>query len=103
MSLNFPLSPIADTCRVSHNSLTLIANSKPKTFILTVAKEIKRINAAPNQNLQNGNASFPFSLALTRGKPEILNIIEKLLENQSQDMFELLSDVRLKFFNRRKD
>lgn len=92
-SMNLPLSPIADTCRVSRNSLSLIANSKPKTFILTIAKEIKRVNASSNQSAQNANNNFPFTAALTRGKPEILHIIEKLIDNQSQDVFELLSDV----------
>lgn len=89
-----PLTPIADTCRIARNSITLIANSKPKTFILTIAKEIKRINAS-NQANQNSGASYQFGQVLTKGKPEILQIIERLIDNQSQDVFELLSDVRI--------
>jgi hypothetical protein len=92
-SINIPLVPVADSCRIARNSLTLIANSKPKTFILTIAKEIKRINTTSSQSSQNANVTFPFSQALTRGKPEILQIIERLIENQSQDVYELLSDV----------
>jgi hypothetical protein len=60
---------------------------------LTIAKEIKRVNATSNQSSQSSNNSFPFATALTRGKPEILVIIEKLIDSQSQDVFELLSDV----------
>jgi hypothetical protein len=52
MSVNLPLAPNADICRISRNSLTIIANSKPKTFIITIAKEIKRINASSIQSSQ---------------------------------------------------
>lgn len=31
--------------------------------------------------------------AVIKGKSEILKIIEKLIDNQSQDVYELLSDV----------
>jgi len=93
LSINLPLTPIADTCRISRSSISVIANSKPKTFILTIAKEIKRINASSGQSVQNTPLNYAFSTALTRGKPEILKIIEKLIDNQSQDVFELLSDV----------
>ena len=92
-TINLPLVPIADSCKIARNSLILIANSRPKTFILTVAKEIKRINTTSNQNSQSVSVSFPFSQALTRGKPEILQIIERLIENHSQDVYDLLSDV----------
>jgi hypothetical protein len=88
-----PLAPFADTCRLARNSLILIANSKPKTFILTVAKEIKRVNTSSSQASQASNVTYPFLNALTRGKQEILHIIEKLIDNQAQDVFELLSDV----------
>ena len=91
--INLPLTPIADTCRISRNSITLIANSKPKTFILAIAKEIKRINASSGQSVQSTPLNYAYSTALSRGKPEILKIIEKLIDNQSQDVFELLSDV----------
>ncbi len=63
---------------------------------MTIAKEIKRVNATSNQSSQNANNNFPFATALTRGKPEILVIIEKLIDSQSQDVFELLSDVIFK-------
>jgi hypothetical protein len=85
--------PIADSCKIARNSLNLIANSKPKTFILTIAKEIKRINTTASQSSASSAVGFPFSQALTRGKPEILSIIARLIENQSQDVYELLSDV----------
>ncbi len=91
--INLPLTPIADTCRISRNSITMIANSKPKTFILAIAKEIKRITASSGQSAQSTPTNYAYSAALTRGKPEILKIIEKLIDNQSQDVFELLSDV----------
>jgi hypothetical protein len=94
LTINLPLIPIADLCKVARNSLTLIANSKPKTFILTIAKEIKRINATSNQTTQN-SAAYSFGNALARGKPEILLIIERLIDSQSQDVFELISDVIL--------
>lgn len=94
MTINLPLIPIADLCKVARNSLTLIANSKPKTFILTIAKEIKRINATSNQTTQN-SVAYSFGNALARGKPEILLIIERLIDSQSQDVFELISDVIL--------
>jgi hypothetical protein len=35
-----------------------------------------------------------FNNALTRGKAEILQVIEKLIDNLAQDVYELLSDVR---------
>ncbi len=101
-SLNLPLTPNADICRISRNSLSIIANSKPKTFIITIAKEIKRINASSiqaGQIIQSNNASYPFLNALIRGKTEILKIIERLIDNQSQDVFEILSDVFFFFFN----
>jgi hypothetical protein len=41
----------------------------------------------------NTQINYAFSNALSRGKPEILKLIEKLIDNQSQDVFELLSDV----------
>ncbi|CAF0723218.1 unnamed protein product [Brachionus calyciflorus] len=91
LSINLPLTSIADLCKIARNSLSIIANSKPKTFILTIAKEIKRINSTSSQSAQVNNMSF--SSALTRGKPEILKIIERLSDNQSQDVYELLSDV----------
>lgn len=93
LAINLPLTPIADLCKVARNSLTLIANSKPKTFILTIAKEIKRINATSTSNSAQHYANYTFSGALTRGKPEILLIIERLIDNQAQDVFELISDV----------
>lgn len=96
MSINLPLTPTADICRISRNSLSIIANSKPKTFIITIAKEIKRINASSiqaGQIIQSNNTSYPFLTALIRGKTEILKIIERLIDNQSQDVFEILSDV----------
>jgi hypothetical protein len=91
------LTPIADTCRISRNSISIIANSKPKTFILTIAKEIKRINASSSQGVQNTPLNYSYGVALTRGKPEILKIIENLIDNQFQDVFELLSDVFIYF------
>lgn len=101
VALNLPLTPNADICRISRNSLSIIANSKPKTFIITIAKEIKRINASSiqaGQMIQSNNQTYPFVNALVRGKTEILKIIERLIDNQSQDVFEILSDVRnLKF------
>lgn len=93
MSINLPLTSVADLCKIARNSLVLIANSKPKTFILTMAKEIKRINATSSQSSQNTHGTFQFGTALARGKPEILLVIERLIENQCQDVFELLSDV----------
>lgn len=90
LNINLPLTAVADLCKIARNSLNIIANSKPKTFILTIAKEIKRINATSSQTTQ---ISYSFSSALTRGKPEILKIIERLIDNQCQDVFELLSDV----------
>ena len=98
LSINLPLTPIADTCRISRNAISIIANSKPKTFILTIAKEIKRINASSSQIVQSTQPNYAFSNALTRGKSEILKIIEKLIDNQSQDVFELLSDVTCVYY-----
>jgi WD40 repeat protein len=98
-SLNLSLPPFADTCRIARNSLTLIANAKPKTFILTIVKEIKRINASSGQSGHhtshniNTQSNYLFTSALTRGKPELLQIIEKLIDTQAQDVFELFSDV----------
>lgn len=91
--VNLPLTPIADACKIGRNSLTLIANSRPKTFILTIVKEIKRMNTTANQSSQSTNIAYPFGMALTRGKPEMLQIIERLIDNQSQDVYELLSEV----------
>jgi hypothetical protein len=36
------MTPIADTCRTARSALNLIANTKPKIFILTIAKEVKK-------------------------------------------------------------
>ena len=106
LAANLPLSPIADACRIARNSLVIIANSKPKTFILAIAKEIKRLNATSPSSLNlsssatvvgsgvgPGGLNFPYGSVLSRGKGELLLIIEKLMEHQSQDVFELISDV----------
>ena len=52
-----------------------------------------RINTPSAQTTQNGQANYNFNNALVRGKQEILQIIERLIDNQAQDVYELLSDV----------
>ena len=53
-----------------------------------------RINVPSAQTAQNAQNNYNFNNALIRGKQEILQIIEKLIDNQAQDIYELLADVR---------
>ena len=52
-----------------------------------------RVNSSSAQTTQNSQANYSFNNALIRGKQEIIQIIEKLIDNQAQDVYELISDV----------
>lgn len=85
-----PLTAAGDLCKIARNSLNIIANSRPETFILTITKEIKRINSS---SIHNNTNSSSFNSTLARTKPELIKIIERLIDNQFQVIYELLPDV----------
>ncbi|XP_077994081.1 WD repeat-containing protein 7-like isoform X2 [Glandiceps talaboti] len=86
-----PLSPAADSCRTAHHALSLIATARPSVFITTMAKEVARHQALA------ANAQYPTALLnaspLVKAKPEILRIIELLVDKMQNDVSDLLVEV----------
>ena len=92
MTFGLPLSPQADACRTARHALSLIATARPAAFITTMAREVARYNAM----LQNAQAHSHTQLTnsvLVRAKPEILRIIELLVEKIPNDVVDLLVEV----------
>ncbi|XP_003744606.1 WD repeat-containing protein 7 [Galendromus occidentalis] len=91
MTYGLPLTPSADSCRSARHSLSLIATARPPVFITTLAKEVHRYNALA-QNAQ----TLPTTLSQTvlhRAKPEIIRIVELLIERVQNDVHDLLVEV----------
>lgn len=91
MFYGLPLTPPADSCRSARYSLSLIALARPPAFIATLAKEVHRYNALA-QNAQ----TLPTTLSQTvlhRAKPEILRVVEMLIERSQGDVHDMLVEV----------
>jgi len=95
MTCGLPLTARADACRTARHGLALIATARPPAFIITMAKEVARYNALA----QNAQAHHHHQLhqlhnsVLVRGRPEILHIIELLIEKIPNDVADLLVEV----------
>lgn len=98
MTYGLPLSPQADTCRTARHALTLIATARPAAFITTMAREVARYNTL-QQNAQTLNVNLGASV-LARAKPEILRIVEQLIDKMQSEMSDLLVEVRIAVFIR---
>lgn len=92
MTYGLPLTPQADTCRTARHALTLIATARPAAFITTMAREVARYNTL-QQNAQTLNVNMGASV-LVRAKPEILRIVEQLIDKMQSEMSDLLVEVR---------
>ncbi|XP_046440938.1 WD repeat-containing protein 7-like isoform X2 [Daphnia pulex] len=91
MSYGLPLSPAADSCRTSRHALTLIATARPAAFITTMAREVARYITL-QQNAQALNVNLA-NTTLARAKPEILRVIELLIDKMQADISDLLVEV----------
>lgn len=91
LTYGLPLTPQADTCRTARHALTLIATARPAAFITTMAREVARFNTL-QQNAQTLNVNLGASV-LTRAKPEILRIVEQLIDKMQSEMSDLLVEV----------
>ncbi|XP_044582126.1 WD repeat-containing protein 7 isoform X3 [Cotesia glomerata] len=91
MTYGLPLTPQADTCRTARHALTLIATARPAAFITTMAREVARFNAI-QQNSQTLNVNVNSNI-LARAKPEILRIVEQLIDKMQSEMSDLLVEV----------
>lgn len=91
MTYGLPLTPQADTCRTARHALTLIATARPAAFITTMAREVARFNTL-QQNAQTLNVNLNASV-LARAKPEILRIVEQLIDKMQSEMSDLLVEV----------
>ena len=91
MTYGLPLTPAADSCRTARHALTLIATARPAAFITTMAREVARYNTLA-QNAQTLNVNLGASV-LARAKPEILRIVEQLIDKMQSEMSDLLVEV----------
>ncbi|XP_043287416.1 WD repeat-containing protein 7 isoform X3 [Venturia canescens] len=91
MTYGLPLTPQADSCRTARHALTLIATARPAAFITTMAREVARFNTL-QQNAQTLNVNLGTSV-LARAKPEILRIVEQLIDKMQSEMSDLLVEV----------
>lgn len=97
MTYGLPLTPQADTCRTARHALTLIATARPAAFITTMAREVARYNTL-QQNAQTLNVNMNASV-LVKAKPEILRIVEQLIDKMQSEMSDLLVEVRMQILN----
>ncbi|XP_077561851.1 WD repeat-containing protein Rbcn-3B isoform X3 [Haemaphysalis longicornis] len=91
MSYGLPLTPAADSCRTARHALTLIATARPPPFITTLAREVHRYNTLA-QNAQSLNISL-HQTVLSRARPEILRVIELLIDKMQTEVADLLVEV----------
>ncbi|XP_051158391.1 WD repeat-containing protein 7 isoform X1 [Leptopilina boulardi] len=91
MTYGLPLTPQADSCRTARRALVLIATARPAAFITTMAREVARFNTM-QQNAQTLNVNLGASV-LARAKPEILKLVEELIEKMQSEMSDLLVEV----------
>jgi len=92
MSFGLPLTPKADACRTARHALTLIATARPAAFITTMAREVARYNTL-QQNAQAIQLNLN-NIILNRSKPEILRVVELLIEKMPSEMADLIVEVR---------
>ena len=95
MTCGLPLTARADACRTARHGLALIATARPPAFIITMAKEVARYNAMA-QNAQAHHHHQLYQLnncVLVRGRPEILHIIQLLVEKIPNDVADLFVEV----------
>ncbi|XP_074644307.1 WD repeat-containing protein 7-like [Tubulanus polymorphus] len=92
MTFGLPLSPAADACRTARHALSLIATARPPAFVITMAKEVARYNSLA-ANAHQSQYSNLNALVLVRAKPEILRIIELLIEKMPNDIIDLLIET----------
>lgn len=97
MTYGLPLTPQADSCRTARHALMLIATARPAAFITTMAREVARFNAL-QQNAQTLNVNLSVSV-LARAKPEILRIVEQLIDKMQSEMSDLLVEVSSRTFD----
>ncbi len=91
MSFGLPLTPPSDACRTARHALTLIATARPGAFITTMAREVARYNTL-QQNAQAIQINLN-NIILNRSKPEILRIIELLIEKMQSEIGDLIVEV----------
>ncbi|KAH7946468.1 hypothetical protein HPB49_025503 [Dermacentor silvarum] len=91
MSYGLPLTPAADSCRTARHALSLIATARPPTFITTLAREVHRYNTLA-QNAQSLNISL-HQTVLSRARPEILRIVELLIDKMQTEVADLLVEA----------
>ncbi|XP_064472350.1 WD repeat-containing protein 7-like isoform X2 [Ornithodoros turicata] len=91
MSYGLPLTPAADSCRTARHALSLIATARPPAFITSLAREVARYNTLA-QNAQSLNISL-HQTVLSRARPEILRIVELLIDKMQTEVAELLVEV----------
>ena len=96
MTFGLPLIPVADACRTARHALSLMATARPATFIITMAKEVARYNSMV-QNSQSHHTQQLQQSPLVRAKPEILRIIEILVDKIPNDVADLLLEVNRGF------
>ncbi|XP_074605206.1 WD repeat-containing protein Rbcn-3B isoform X2 [Brevipalpus obovatus] len=90
-SFSLPLTPAGDSCRTARQSLSLIAISRPGSFITTLAREIARYNSL-QQNAQSVQITITGS-PLNRAKAEILRIVELLIEKSHKEVSKLIIET----------
>ncbi|CAG0893245.1 unnamed protein product [Darwinula stevensoni] len=91
MNYGLPLTPVADTCRTARHALTLLATARPQLFIITLAREVARHNTL-QQNAQTLNVNLT-NLVVNRAKPEMLRIIETLIQKMPGEVAALIVEV----------
>ncbi|CAF3717601.1 unnamed protein product [Rotaria sp. Silwood1] len=83
------LSPKTDTCLTAQTALYLIATSRSRVVITTLAREI-----AKHALVQSGTTSSSTSITVkNEHKPEILRLIQILIEKCPQDIEDLILEV----------
>ena len=114
MNYGLPLTFQADSCRTAKNTLNLIAtarydyffknctrlksslNYRPAAFVTTMAREVARYNSI-QQNSQSSNINTSNSV-LVKAKPEILHVVEMLIDRLQNDVVHLLVEVNVMIF-----
>ncbi|CAF4168371.1 unnamed protein product, partial [Rotaria sp. Silwood2] len=83
------LTPRTDTCLTARTALYLIATSRSRVVIMTLAREIAKYAL-----VQSGTTSSPTSITLkNEHKLETLRLIQILIEKCSQDIEDLILEV----------
>lgn len=92
VTFGLPLSPAADACRTARHALSLIATARPATFINLMAKEVAKYNNMAQAASSQHHAAIQNSV-LVRSKPEILRVIELLVEKMPTDVSDQLIEA----------